>query len=99
MRRKENLTQRRRVRREEEEFRQRAQRSEHRAQRREPKSTGRSACATGVGQTQERSPGWLCHGWDFGFGNREEDGLVRGAEFVMIWTFLVSRGNSAADCS
>jgi hypothetical protein len=27
-----------------------------------------------------------------------EDGLVRGAEFVMIWTFLVSRGYSAADC-
>ena len=50
------------------------------------------------GQTQERSPGWLCHGWDFGFGNREEDGLVRGAEFVMIWMFLVSRGYSAADC-
>jgi len=34
-----------------------------------------------------------------GFGNLEQDGLVRGAEFVMIWTFLVSRGNSAADCS
>ncbi len=41
---------------------------------------------------------WLCHGWDFGFGNKEEDGLVRGAGFVMIWMFLVSRGNSAADC-
>jgi hypothetical protein len=33
-----------------------------------------------------------------GFGNTGEDGLVRGAEFVMIWTFLVSRGYSAADC-
>ena len=33
-----------------------------------------------------------------GFGNTEEDGLVRGAGFVMIWMFLVSRGYSAADC-
>ena len=32
-------------------------------------------------------------------GNTVEDGLVRGAEFVMIWTFLVSRGYSAASCS
>jgi hypothetical protein len=32
------------------------------------------------------------------FGNMGEEGLVRGAEFVMIWMFLVSRGYSAADC-
>jgi hypothetical protein len=36
---------------------------------------------------------------DFGFGNKEEDGLVRGAGFVMIWMFLVGRGYSAASCS
>jgi len=31
-------------------------------------------------------------------GNIAEDGLVRGAEFVMIWTFLVSRRRSAHAC-
>jgi hypothetical protein len=34
----------------------------------------------------------------FEFGNIVEEGLVRGEGFVMIWTFLVSRGYSAADC-
>jgi len=47
---------------------------------------------------QEHSQEWLCHIRDFGFGNKEEDGLVLGAGSAMIWTFLVSRGYSAADC-
>jgi CubicO group peptidase (beta-lactamase class C family) len=50
------------------------------------------------GEMQEHSQEWLCHIRDFGFGNNEEDGLVRGAGSAMIWTFLVSRGYSAADC-
>jgi hypothetical protein len=54
-----------------------------RTRKREPKSTARNGCATGAG---------------LGLGNRIEDGLVRGVGFVMIWTFLVSRGYSAADC-
>ena len=36
---------------------------------------------------------------DLEFGNMGEEGLVRGAEFVMIWRFLASRGYSAASCS
>jgi len=40
---------------------------------------------------------WLSAG-GFEFGNLGEEGLVRGVGFVMIWTFLVSRGYSAADC-
>jgi len=50
-------------------------------------------------ETQEHRQECLCHMGDFGFGNKEEDGLVRGAGFVMIWMFLVSRGYSAASCS
>ena len=34
----------------------------------------------------------------FEFGNMEEDGLVQDEGFDMIWTFLVSRGYSAASC-
>jgi len=34
----------------------------------------------------------------FEFGNTEQEGLVRGREFVMIWGFLVSRRRSANAC-
>jgi len=56
----------------------------------------RSEPANTAGSPVGMAIGYQARG--LGFGNSEEDGLVRGAGFVMIWTFLVSRGYSAADC-
>lgn len=59
------------------------------------------ACATGVPLAGREFAGWkpalLAAG--LGLGNLDEDGLVRGLGFVMIWMFLVGRGTSAASCS
>jgi hypothetical protein len=83
----------------------------HFAARRAKKQRGRRSRAAPVGMTEKENPIAralrlrsgragvpVFRVMGFEFGNMGQDGLVRGRRFVMIWTFLVSRGYSAADC-